>query len=142
MVCISTRLDEDIFHEMVGMFDDAAEKLPKDFLYNVSPNNTAGYFVTLPDGDRAIAVTGFTRADDMESRSCSLGLSSQIADFEEAVTIITKYFPLKLLGQFKQGISSFATFGGHLAGYPDTMAIYIQSGEGMTMVGIFEVPGS
>jgi len=142
MICVSTRLDEGVFHEMIGMLDDAAKKLPKNSLHNMSPNNTTGYFVTFPDGSHAVALMGFTKADGMESRSCSLVLSAQIAGFEEAVKIIAEYFPLKLLDQFKQGISSFATFGGSLIGYPANMAISIQSGEGMTIVGIFEVPGS
>ncbi len=140
MICVATRLDEDVFHASVGMFDSAAEKLPRDVLHMLSPTNTAGYYVTLPDGGRAVAVMALTKAEGMESRSCSLGLSSQIAGFEEAVTIIAEYFPMKILDQFKQGISLFTTFRGHLTGYPDIMAISVQSGEDVTFVAIFELP--
>ena len=60
VICVATRLEEDVFHAQVNVFDGAAERVPEDVLHALSPNNTAGYYVTEPDGSRVVVMMGLT----------------------------------------------------------------------------------
>ncbi len=120
------------------MFDDSAERVPKSVLHMLSPSNTPGYYVAKPNGDCLLMVTGLTRAGGIESRSCGAFLQS--IGFEEAKATVADHFPLRTLDQSKQGISQIVTFRGYLAGFPDPMAISVQSVEGVTFVPVFKAP--
>lgn len=136
-VCVSTRLDEDVFHAQIGMLVDAKE-VPADFLYALSPNNVAGYYFTDQEGSRVFAVMGLTSIGGVESRSCSL--MSRDITFGSATALVADHFPVKIVDQFTQGAGQFAVFQGILAGYSGEMGISVQGGEGVTTVSIFELP--
>ena len=117
-LCVTTRLEEDIFHHQVRLFEDAAE-VAGDVLRMLSPNNIAGYSLTDPEGDPLIAVMSLTKSGDAESRGCSI--SSQSVGFEAAAALVATYFPVEMSEQFNQGASRFSVFQGSLAGYPNTI---------------------
>ena len=137
-LCVATRLDDDIFHHQVGLFEDATE-MEADFLRNLSPNNVAGYALTDSEGAPLIAVMSLTKTGDAESRGCSV--TSQSVGFEAAAAMVSAHYPIEMSEQFNQGTSRFAVFEGSLVGYPEDMAIAVQGGEGVTTVSIFTLPG-
>ena len=140
LLCVATRLSEDSLRAQVSLLEEAAESIPDETLRMLSPNNTAGYLVTGRDGSLVITTMGLTRAGSLSSRSCSVLLQS--VSFEDAAEVIADNFPLKVLDQFTQGINQFMIFQGYLAGYPESMAISVQSVGEMTSVSIFEMPES
>ena len=138
VICVATRLNESVFHKQVKRFDGDAESLQKEDLHAISPHNIAGYLVTDSLGGTSAVLMGLVSADGIESRNC--GVVFQATRIDEAVEIITKYFPMKTLNQFKQGTNQFVIFHGYLAGYSDMMAISVQSSEDMSVVSIFKLP--
>ncbi len=138
-VCISTRLDESIFHAQMSLFGDTME-VPADELRMMSPTNIAGYYLTDVEGQTFVAVMGLTQADDISSRNC--GVLTRSVGFEEAVALVAENFPVEKLDEFSQGISRYVTFQGYLAGYPDNMAISVQGGERVTGVYLYELPSA
>ena len=135
-LCVSTRLDEDTFHANVGVFGGASE-IPADVLRLLSPDNTAGYYLTDRKGDRMAAVIGLTQSDEMESRNC--GITASVG-FAEANALVADHFPVEFVEQFDQGASRFAVFQGTLVGYAGNMAISVQGGYELTTVSIYELP--
>lgn len=135
-LCVATRFDEGAFHASAGFFGDAVA-IPEDFLHMISPNHTAGYYLSDSQGDQVAAVMGLTRSDDIESRNC--GITSPVG-FDDAKALVSNRFPVELVDQFDQGTSEFAVFQGNLVGYAGNMAISVQGGSGLTTVSIYELP--
>ena len=137
-LCVSTRLNEDIFHASVSVFGGASE-VPRDVLHLLSPNHTAGYYLTDRKEDPMTAVMGVTQSDDVESRYC--GITSSV-EFEQATALVADRFPVEIADQFDQGAYRFVVFRGSLVGYAGTMAISVQGGHEFTTVSIYELPGN
>ncbi len=134
-LCISTRLDRSIFDAQVRLFEH--QELPRDALRNMSPDNEAGYAVSV-DGEPIFVMLGRKESVDGISRSCTITVNG--LTFAEATTMLESKYSVQELDRFTQGVSQLAMYRTTLAGYPADMVVSVQSGEGLTAISIFETP--
>ena len=134
-LCISTRLDKGIFDAQVRLFEH--QELPREVLRNMSPDNEAGYAVSV-DGERIFVTLGRKKSVDGISRSCTIMVDG--LTFAEATKMLESKYSAQELDRFTQGLSQLATYRTTLAGYPTDMGLSVQSGEGLTVISIFETP--